>query len=123
MISDIEVIVEYGLETFAGHILVHFFEASAVSDLELLIAFSFTVFLAGVLALVVADTCGNSGGDLSSSDLYDAVAEGFTLTGGYRYAAEWQEYPVGAKHLAELFFVNVERVDLLIVDNWTQSRT
>ena len=74
MISDIQVIVEYGLESLAGHILIHLAEAAAVIYLELLVALSLGL-LAGIFALMIADTGGNSGGDLGRGYFHDTVPE------------------------------------------------
>ena len=120
-ILHVKVIVQDGLQTFARNIAVHGVEAAAVVDFELFVA-AFPVILAAVLAFVVANASRNAGGDLRRTDFHDAVAEFLAFAARDSNAHEREEDAVSAEHLAKFLLVNVERVNLVVVDDGAQSR-
>ena len=71
---------------------------------------------------MVTDPGGNSGGYLRGSDLYNAVPEVLLFSGRYGDPHVGQENAVGTEHLAQLFFMDVHGIDLIIVDDGTKPR-
>ena len=70
---------------------------------------------------MVADAGGDAGGDLCGGDLHDAVPEAGALAGGDGDARKGQEDAVGAEDLTELFFVDVQGIDLVVVHDGPQA--
>ena len=86
------------------------------------IALCGVIFLAGVLAFVISDAGGHTGGDLGCGNFHDAVAKFCALPGGDGNSHKGQEDAVGAENLAKLFFPHIQRRDLAVVDDGAQSR-
>ena len=121
-VLHVQIVVQHGLHAFTTHVGVHLVDAAAVIDFELFVA-TFPVIVAVVFAFMVAnagrDTCGN----LRSSDFHDAITEFLAFAARNCDAHEREENAVGAKHLAEFFFMDIERADFFVVHNRTETRT
>ena len=99
-------------------------QAAAVLDFKLLIPGIFlNTFPALILALMVPDACGNPGRHLGCRNLYDAVTEMFLLTGRNGDTDIRQENTVRTKHLTELPLMDIQWIDLVVIDDRTQSWT
>ena len=119
--SQIQIIIQHGLEAAVLHVAVHRLDAAAVLYFELFVAR--VLFLrARIFRLVVADARGDAGGNLCRADFCDAVTECGGFAAGDRDADERQENPVGAENLAEFAFTDVARVDAAVVDNRAEAR-
>ena len=120
-LSQIQIVIQHGLEAAVLHVAVHRLDAAAVLYFELLVA-CVLFFRACVFRLMVADACGDAGRNFGRADFCDAVAERGGFTAGDRDADERQENPIRAENLAEFTFANVARVDTTVVDDWTEAR-
>lgn len=96
---------------------VHFVEGAVVADFKLFVA----LFLARLFQMAAnADT--NAGRDLIGGNFDDIVAEMGVLAARYGNRSEGQEESVGADDLDETPFVDIFRIDLIVVDDRPQTR-
>ena len=118
----INVIVKDRLQTAFFHILIHTGERTSVIDLKLLISYV-CIFLAFVFLLMISNSCGYTGRNLCCTDLGNAVSESSAFTAGYSNTCKWQENTVCTENLAKFFFPYIPWIDLVIIDDRTQSWT
>ena len=110
------------LQTFAFHIVIHLVKAPSIRDFKLLIS-GFSAILSGILALMISDSGRHSRRYLCRCNLYDAVTEMFLLAGRNSDTDIRQENTVRTQNLAQLLFVHIQWIDLIVVYDWTQTRT
>ena len=71
---------------------------------------------------MASDSCADTCRNLGCCDIYQIVTDTLALSGGYSNACKWHKQAICTDYLQKLRFVDVLRIDPVIVDDRAKSR-
>ena len=97
--------------------LIDLIHRTSIRDFKLIVTLVFDIFY------MTSDTGTYTSRYLRCCNTYQIIADSFTLSCRNRDACKWHKQAVCTHYLKKLRFMHIHRIDPVIIDDWTKSRT